>query len=36
MTIAEAPAILNPLYTFDSFVCGAGNRFAHAAAQAVG
>ena len=32
----ESPAILNPFYTFDSFVCGAGNRFAHAAAQAVG
>lgn len=33
---AETPATLNPFYTFDSFVCGAGNRFAHAAAQAVG
>jgi chromosomal replication initiator protein len=26
---------LNPRYTFDTFVCGAGNQFAHAAAQAV-
>lgn len=26
---------LNPKYTFDTFVCGAGNQFAHAAAQAV-
>jgi chromosomal replication initiator protein len=33
---AETPTFLNPLYTFDSFICGAGNRFAHAAAQAVG
>jgi chromosomal replication initiator protein len=31
----DASTVLNPLYTFDSFVCGAGNRFAHAAAQAV-
>ncbi len=31
----ENPTRLNPLYTFDSFICGAGNRFAHAAAQAV-
>lgn len=31
----DTPTILNPFYTFDSFVCGAGNRFAHAAAQAV-
>ena len=28
-------ARLNPKYTFDSFVIGAGNRFAHAAAAAV-
>ncbi len=33
---ADPPTILNPFYTFESFVCGAGNRFAHAAAQAVG
>ena len=33
---ANTLSILNPLYTFDSFICGAGNRFAHAAAQAVG
>ena len=33
---ANTLTILNPLYTFDSFICGAGNRFAHAAAQAVG
>jgi chromosomal replication initiator protein len=26
---------LNPKYTFDTFVCGASNQFAHAAAQAV-
>ncbi len=26
---------LNPKYTFDSFVCGASNQFAHAASQAV-
>jgi chromosomal replication initiator protein len=26
---------LNPKYTFDTFVCGAGNQFAYAAAQAV-
>ncbi len=29
------PARLNPKYTFDTFVIGAGNRFAHAAAVAV-
>jgi chromosomal replication initiator protein len=28
-------AVLHPKYTFDSFVIGASNRFAHAAAQAV-
>src|ERR1039457_6603912 len=26
---------LNPKYTFETFVCGASNQFAHAAAQAV-
>lgn len=26
---------LNPKYSFETFVCGAGNQFAHAAAQAV-
>ena len=31
----DAAAQLNPRYTFDSFVKGAGNEFAHAAAQAV-
>jgi chromosomal replication initiator protein len=32
---AETFSNLNPKYTFDTFVCGAGNQFAHAAAQAV-
>jgi len=32
---AVETARLNPKYTFDSFVIGAGNRFAHAAAVAV-
>jgi chromosomal replication initiator protein len=31
----EAGAELNPRYTFDNFVTGASNRFAHAAAQSV-
>ncbi|BAU26271.1 chromosomal replication initiator protein DnaA [Aneurinibacillus soli] len=29
------PTMLNPKYTFDTFVIGAGNRFAHAASLAV-
>ncbi len=32
---ADFNANLNPKYTFDSFVCGASNQFAHAASQAV-
>ena len=31
----ESPITLNPRFTFDSFVVGACNQFAHAAAQAV-
>src|SRR5689334_9699959 len=31
----ETAAQLNPKYTFDAFVIGSGNQFAHAAAQAV-
>src|SRR5512147_678596 len=31
----DSAAQLNPRYTFEGFVCGAGNQFAHAAAQAV-
>ena len=31
----DSAAQLNPRYTFDGFVCGAGNQFAHAAAPAV-
>ncbi|HEV8663299.1 MAG TPA: chromosomal replication initiator protein DnaA [Candidatus Methylomirabilis sp.] len=30
-----SPASLNPRYTFDSFVVGSGNQFAHAASSAV-
>ena len=33
--ISDYQAFLNPKYTFDKFVCGSGNQFAHAAAQAV-
>ncbi|MFP3325152.1 DnaA/Hda family protein, partial [Planococcus sp. SIMBA_160] len=29
------PGMLNPKYTFDTFVIGSGNRFAHAASLAV-
>ena len=32
----DGAAQLNPKYTFDDFVIGAGNQFAHAAARAVG
>ncbi len=32
----DGAAQLNPKYTFDGFVIGAGNQFAHAAARAVG
>lgn len=31
----QPPNILNPKYTFDTFVIGSGNRFAHAASLAV-
>jgi chromosomal replication initiator protein len=31
----DTAALLNPRYTFDGFVIGSGNQFAHAAAQAV-
>ena len=31
----ENPCLLNPKYTFDTFVVGAGNRFAHAVSLAV-
>jgi chromosomal replication initiator protein len=33
---ARTDTVLNPAYTFDSFVVGAGNQFAHAACLAVG
>ncbi len=33
--INESPLLLNPRFTFESFVVGACNQFAHAAAQAV-
>lgn len=32
---AEFASYLNPKYTFDTFVCGGSNQFAHAASQAV-
>jgi chromosomal replication initiator protein len=32
---APAPTGMNPAYTFESFIVGANNQFAHAAAQAV-
>jgi len=31
----ESPVLLNPKFSFDSFVVGSSNQFAHAAAQAV-
>ncbi|PYR28777.1 MAG: chromosomal replication initiator protein DnaA [Acidobacteria bacterium] len=34
-TIAPGPAGLNPRYTFDSFIVGSSNQFAHAACRAV-
>ncbi|MDW0118879.1 chromosomal replication initiator protein DnaA [Sporosarcina thermotolerans] len=33
--VASASVMLNPKYTFDTFVIGSGNRFAHAASLAV-
>ncbi len=35
LTEADPPVTLNPRFTFDSFVVGACNQFAHAAAQSV-
>ncbi len=35
IAIEENASMLNPKYTFDTFVIGAGNRFAHAASLAV-
>ncbi|HEY3119132.1 MAG TPA: chromosomal replication initiator protein DnaA [Vicinamibacteria bacterium] len=32
---SSSPALLNPKYTFESFVVGASNQFAHAASRAV-
>ena len=34
-TIAPGPAGLNPRYTFDTFIVGSSNQFAHAACRAV-
>ena len=34
-TISPGPAGLNPRYTFDSFIVGSSNQFAHAACRAV-
>ena len=35
LSVEENVSMLNPKYTFDTFVIGAGNRFAHAASLAV-
>ena len=35
LAVPERPATLNPKYTFESFVVGASNQFANAAARAV-